>query len=95
MAELLDADAVAEGVAGLDGWTGDPSGIGRTARLPSFPAAIGVVDRVAEIAEEMDHHPDIDIRYTKVTMTLSTHDAGGVTQSDLKLAERIEGVSSR
>ena len=42
----------------------------------------------------MDHHPDIDIRYTKVTMTLSTHDAGGVTQSDLTLAERIEATTT-
>jgi 4a-hydroxytetrahydrobiopterin dehydratase len=50
------------------------------------------VDRVAKIAEDMNHHPDIDIRYTKVAMTLSTHDAGGITQSDLDLAGRIESV---
>jgi len=92
MAELLDADAVAEGVAGLDGWTGDPSGIGRTARLPSFPAAIGVVDRVAEIAEEMDHHPDIDIRWRTLTFACVTHSAGGVTGKDLVLAARIDEV---
>jgi len=42
----------------------------------------------------MDHHPDIDIRYTKITMMLSTHDAGGITSSDLKLAERIESVTT-
>ena len=45
-------------------------------------------------ADAMDHHPDIDIRYTKVTMTLSTHDAGGITASDLKLAEKIEGATT-
>jgi 4a-hydroxytetrahydrobiopterin dehydratase len=49
---------------------------------------------VARVADEMDHHPDIDIRYTKVTMSLSTHDAGGITQSDLALAQKIEGVVS-
>jgi 4a-hydroxytetrahydrobiopterin dehydratase len=45
---------------------------------------------VAKAADAMDHHPDIDIRYTKITCTLSTHDAGGVTDSDLKLADQIE-----
>lgn len=92
MAEVLDAGAVADGISGLDGWTGDPSAIRRDAKLPSFPAAIGVVDRVAEIAEEMDHHPDIDIRWRTLTFTCSTHSAGGVTGKDLALAARIDQV---
>jgi 4a-hydroxytetrahydrobiopterin dehydratase len=50
------------------------------------------VDRIAVAADAMDHHPDIDIRYTKVTISLSTHDAGGVTQADLVLAEKIEAA---
>lgn len=48
------------------------------------------MNAAARVADEMDHHPDIDIRYTKVTMALSTHDAGGITQADLDLAARIE-----
>ena len=65
----------------------------RTVGLRSFPTAIAVVDRVAQVAEEMDHHPDIDIRYTKITCSLSSHDAGGITEKDLALAKSIEGLS--
>ena len=48
------------------------------------------VNRVAELAEKANHHPDIDIRYSKVTLTLSTHDAGGITQNDIDLAKAID-----
>src|SRR5574342_654558 len=92
MAELLSADEVAAGVASLTGWSGGPSGITRTAFLPSFLDAIGVVDRVAVIAEEMDHHPDIDIRWRNLTFACATHSAGGVTAKDLDLARRIDEV---
>ena len=67
MADVLDNDAIAAALRDLDGWSGDAKGITRTAELASFPAAIAVVDRVAEVAEEMDHHPDIDIRWTTIT----------------------------
>lgn len=92
MAELLDASAVEAALAELDDWTGDPKGITRTAELPSFPAAIAVVDRVAVAAEEMDHHPDIDIRWSKVTFRCATHSAGGVTGKDISLARRIDVI---
>jgi 4a-hydroxytetrahydrobiopterin dehydratase len=58
--------------------------------LRTFPEAISLVNRVAEEAERANHHPDIDIRYTKVVFTLSTHDAGGVTRKDLDLAAAID-----
>jgi 4a-hydroxytetrahydrobiopterin dehydratase len=92
MPDLLDADTVAARLSELDGWSGDPSAIRRTVELPSFPAAISVVDRVAEAAEERDHHPDIDIRWRTLTFTCSTHSAGGVTQHDLDLASRIDQI---
>lgn len=92
MAEVLDAAGVAEGIEGLDGWTGDPGGIRRTVELPSFSAAITVVDRVAEAAEASDHHPDIDIRWRTLTFSCSTHSAGGVTAKDLALAARIDEI---
>ena len=63
MAEVLDADSLRAALAGLDGWSGDPAAISRTVEMASFPAAIAVVDRVAAVAEELDHHPDIDIRW--------------------------------
>ena len=92
MAELLDADAVRTALAELDGWEGGPDGISRTVRLPSFPAAIAVVDRVAEVAEEMDHHPDIDIRWRTLTFRCVTHSTNGVTKRDFALAQRIDQI---
>jgi 4a-hydroxytetrahydrobiopterin dehydratase len=90
MAELLDAAAVEAAVQRLPGWRGDPSALHRAVDLESFPAAIDLVGRIAEQAEQMNHHPDIDIRYRTVRLTLATHSAGGVTARDVELAERIE-----
>jgi 4a-hydroxytetrahydrobiopterin dehydratase len=92
MAELLDADGVARGLSGLDGWQGDPTAIRRTVTLPSFMAAVRVVDRVAQVAEELDHHPDIDIRWRTLTFSCATHSAGGVTDRDVALAGRIDEI---
>jgi 4a-hydroxytetrahydrobiopterin dehydratase len=92
MADLLSVEAIDAGVAELDGWSGGTESISRTVSLPTFPAAIGVVDRVAVVAEEMDHHPDIDIRWRKLTFTCATHSAGGVTDRDLTLARRIDEI---
>jgi 4a-hydroxytetrahydrobiopterin dehydratase len=92
MPELLSADDVAARLAELDGWTGDPTAITRTVKLPAFPAAIGVVDRVAVVAEAMDHHPDIDIRWRTLTFICSTHAKGGVTSNDFALARRIDEI---
>jgi 4a-hydroxytetrahydrobiopterin dehydratase len=89
MAELLDAAAVTDALGGLPGWTRDGDSIVRTAKLPSFPAAIGVVDRVAEYAEAQDHHPDIDIRWRTLTFRCATHSKGGITDLDVALAAAI------
>ena len=90
MPDLLDDDAVAAALEDLDGWAREGDAIVRTARLRSFPSAIAVVDRVAEDAEERDHHPDIDIRWRTVTFRLSTHSAGGLTVKDTELAAQID-----
>jgi 4a-hydroxytetrahydrobiopterin dehydratase len=92
MSELLDQATIDDALSRLDGWTGGPDGITRTAELPSFPAAITAVDRVAEAAEAADHHPDIDIRWRTLTFTLATHSAGGVTRKDLDLAGTIDAI---
>jgi 4a-hydroxytetrahydrobiopterin dehydratase len=92
MAELLKPEEVRSALGTRPGWTGDESAIARTVKLPSFPEAIAVVDRVATVAEEMDHHPDIDIRWRMVTFRCSTHSAGGVTDLDLDLASRIDEI---
>ena len=77
-------------LSGLNGWSRRGDALVKTFTFQRFADGIAFVNRVARIADEMDHHPDIDIRYTKVTMSLSTHDAGGVTKADFQLAERIE-----
>ena len=66
----------------------------KTFTWPTFAQGIAFVTRVATAADAMNHHPDIDIRYTKITVALSTHDAGGITELDLKLAGEIERVAS-
>jgi len=74
----------------LGGWSRRGDVLVKSYTFASFSDSVAFVNRVAKTAEAMDHHPDIDIRYTKVTCTLSTHDAGGITDADLKLAEAIE-----
>jgi 4a-hydroxytetrahydrobiopterin dehydratase len=92
MVQLLSTDDLTSRLSTLDGWTGDGRSISRTVELPTFPAAIEVVARVAEVAETMNHHPDIDIRWRSVTFACTTHSAGGVTEADLGLAHRINEI---
>jgi 4a-hydroxytetrahydrobiopterin dehydratase len=89
MPRLLDHDEIDAALGGLPGWKHEGHALVRTAALPSFPAAIAVVDRIAAIAEERDHHPDIDIRWRKLTFRCSTHSEGGITELDVALAASI------
>jgi len=89
MADLLDDTAVTEALRELPDWAREGDALVRTAQLPSFPAAITVVDRVAELAERANHHPDIDIRWRTLTFRCSTHSAGGITNLDVQLAGEI------
>ncbi|HXT18902.1 MAG TPA: 4a-hydroxytetrahydrobiopterin dehydratase [Gemmatimonadaceae bacterium] len=92
MRQKLSDLEIQRALGGLSGWSRRGDALTKTFAFDRFADGIAFVDRIAKIADEMDHHPDIDIRYTKITIVLSTHDAGGITQSDLTLAERIEGV---
>ena len=89
---LLTSDEIAEFCGENSEWTFDSGSLRRTASAASFMEAIGWVNRIAEIAEEMDHHPDIDIRWRTLHFSLSTHSAGGVTSLDTELALRIEHI---
>jgi len=89
MPRLLDDDEITAALGGLPGWERDGDALVRIAELPSFPAAIAVVDRVAAIAEERDHHPDIDIRWRNVTFRCSSQSTGGITELDTALAASI------
>ncbi len=93
MTRLSDAE-ITRGLSALADWSRTGDAIRRTCTWPSFPDAIRFVQRVAELAEAADHHPDIDIRYNRVILTLSTHSAGGITRKDLDLAAAIDALST-
>ena len=89
----LTDDEVRDGLAGLPGWSREGDEIVKVYELPTFMGAIDFVGRVAGLAEAANHHPDLDIRYRKVRVALSTHDSGGLTALDLALAGQIEGAA--
>jgi 4a-hydroxytetrahydrobiopterin dehydratase len=82
-------------LAALPDWKRNGDVIARTFQFKDFPAAIKFTDAVALLAEEEWHHPDIDIRWNKVTLTLTTHDAGGLTEKDFALAKKFDALSLR
>ncbi|AEF41821.1 4a-hydroxytetrahydrobiopterin dehydratase [Hoyosella subflava] len=94
MAHVLEDKDVDTALEALDGWSRSGTAISRTITLPSFPRAIAFVSAVAEVAEDKNHHPDIDIRWRKVTFTCSTHSEGGITQLDLDLARTINDLAA-
>jgi 4a-hydroxytetrahydrobiopterin dehydratase len=75
------------------GWSREGQAVVRTYDLPSFPAAIGFVVQLSILAEKHDHHPDIDIRWKRVRVLWTTHDAGGLTRLDLTLAEAADELA--
>ena len=92
MTELLSDIAIQRELGSLSGWSRRGGAIVKTYQFRTFPEGIAFVGRVAQVAESAGHHPDIDIRYTKITCSLSTHDSGGITQKDLDLARAMDGV---
>lgn len=90
--EKMNETQVAEALNDLPEWTESGGAIQRTFQFPDFVRAMGFVSRVADAAEQSQHHPDILIRYNKVTLTLSTHDAGGITGKDFALAAEVDGL---
>jgi 4a-hydroxytetrahydrobiopterin dehydratase len=91
--ELLTDDQITAELAESEGWALEQGEITRTFERRDFKDAMLLVGAVAFLAEEANHHPDIDIRWNKVTLTLSTHSAGGLTAADFALARRISALS--
>jgi len=91
---VLSDDDISTGLASLAGWAREGDAIEKTFELGSFPDAIAFVTRVGFLAEAADHHPDLDVRWRKVKVSLSSHDAGGITVKDLDLAAEIEAVAT-
>jgi 4a-hydroxytetrahydrobiopterin dehydratase len=79
----------------LQGWARKGESLVKTFSFPTFMNGIGFVDRVAAAAERMNHHPDLDIRYNKIAVTLSTHSAGGITDNDVALAREMDKLAAK
>jgi len=92
MAERLSDAAIAAGVANL-AWTREGDELVKTVTKKDFAEAMQFVNGVADLAEKANHHPDISISWNKVTLRLSTHSAGGLTQKDLDLAGQIDKLA--
>ena len=90
--EKLNAGQIKSALASVPEWRKKGAVITRTFQFKDFPAAVKFVNGVARLAEKAWHHPDIDIRWNKVALTLTTHDAGGLTQRDFDLAAAIEAL---
>ena len=90
MPPLLTQEEIGERLAGLAGWRRDGRYIVKELDLPSFRAAMEFVNRVAEVSEEIDHHPDMTIVYTRVSLSITTHSEGGITRRDFRLAGLID-----
>jgi 4a-hydroxytetrahydrobiopterin dehydratase len=91
--ELLTDDAITAELASVPGWARADSSISHTATLADFRAALLYVGAVAYLAEAANHHPDILIQWNRVTLTLSSHSAGGLTAADFALARRISQLT--
>lgn len=92
-APLLPDDDIAERLAALDGWTRDGNTIVKRFEFADFAEALAFVNRIAEPAEAMNHHPDVAIHWNEVTLTLWTHASGGITERDLRLARTIDHLT--
>ena len=90
MSSILSAKEIKEAIKDLPEWDVEGKSIVRVFEFDDFEQAIDFVNGVAELAEDADHHPDIDIRFNKVRVILSTHSKGGITENDFDLAERLD-----
>jgi 4a-hydroxytetrahydrobiopterin dehydratase len=90
VAEKLEDEQIEQRLDELGDWRRENDEIFKTFEFDDFPTAVEFVNGVARLAERYDHHPDIDIRYNKVKLTLSTHSEGGITEKDFTLANDIE-----
>ena len=92
MTDPLSDIAIQRELGNLNGWARRGGAIVKAYQFKTFPEGIAFINRVAAAAEAAQHHPDIDIRYTKIICSLSTHDSGGITQKDLDLAREMDSL---
>lgn len=93
MSGVLGQNEVGEALKNLPGWTARENSIERVFQFKDFAGAMEFVNRIAVASEAANHHPDILINYNKVTLTLTSHDSGGVTQRDIRMAGKVNEVA--
>jgi 4a-hydroxytetrahydrobiopterin dehydratase len=91
----LSQTAIDDALRDLPGWSIRNGMLVKTYNHETFPEAIVFVNAVAHLAELANHHPDIDVRYTNITLSLVTHDQGGLTGRDVDLARQVEGIRKK
>jgi 4a-hydroxytetrahydrobiopterin dehydratase len=89
---LLSDDEIRERLQGLDGWDREGDAIRKQFQLEDFKGSVDFVNRLTPVAEEMNHHPDLEISWNKVTVRISTHSEGGLTGNDFELASKIDAL---
>ena len=89
----LDEDAIEARLADLDGWEREGETITKTFKRGDFVGSVRFVQKLVEPAEDMGHHPDLSVSWDEVTVSLTTHAAGGLTESDFELAKRIDALA--
>jgi 4a-hydroxytetrahydrobiopterin dehydratase len=88
----LSPEELAAALPDLPLWSGDSAGLRRSVKLPTFADAVAAIVRIGFVAEQLDHHPDVDLRWRRLDITLVSHSAGGVSELDLDLARRIDAL---
>jgi 4a-hydroxytetrahydrobiopterin dehydratase len=89
---LLSDDQIQERLQGLEGWERDGESIRKQFKLDDFKGSVDFVNRLTPVAEDMNHHPDLEISWNKVTVSISTHSEGGLTENDFELAGKIDSL---
>ncbi|MFL5780227.1 MAG: 4a-hydroxytetrahydrobiopterin dehydratase [Thermoleophilaceae bacterium] len=87
---VLSDDEIQERLGGVDGWQRDGDALRKEFDRGDFKGSVDFVNRITPAAEEMNHHPDLTISWSKVTVSLSTHSQGGITEGDFELARKID-----
>ena len=89
---LLNDDQIRERLEGLEGWERDGESIRKEFKLEDFKGSVDFVNRLTPVAEDMNHHPDLEISWNTVTVSISTHSEGGLTENDFELAGKIDSL---
>ena len=91
---LLSDEEIERRLQDLDGWRREGDAIAKQFELADFKGSVEFINRLTEVAEEMNHHPDLQVSWNKVTVTTTSHSEGGLTENDFELARRIDGLGT-